>query len=384
MNIIDSAITNQASHAGNQAPSCRPVLSIVIPAYNVAPFVGAALESALRQTLRDLEVIVVDDGSDDGTATVIDNIRRSYADARLHVVRQENAGLSAARNTGIQAAKGEFIGLLDADDVWMSEKGELQVRAMRRDPSIGISFSHSAYITEDGCRTGSLLLAGKSDPSLHDMIRRNHIGNGSTPIIRQDCFRLAGLFRTELRSCEDYEMWCRILSQTSYRAALVPAPLTLYRLRRSSLSFDSETFIRNADRAVASLREAMPHVPKRVLRVGHAEHYRIAAWKAVTSGRRQVAFGLLMRAAVLRPSLFVSDWRAAGTAVAIALPTSLRGNLARLAKAVQQRRHRPGVSRDPLLSPMTTLDAGQSFTPDPRGVLLDSDQTAGDCREVPV
>lgn len=315
----------------------RPILSVVIPAYNVSPYVTEAIASALGQTLRNLEVVVVDDGSTDQTPDILRELQRRRADNRLRVVTQTNAGLAAARNAGILNSIGEFIGFLDADDIWMPEKAELQVRAMLHDPEIGISFSHSAYITEEGHRTGTVLSAENPEPSLHSMIRRNHVGNGSTPVVRRDCFDIAGLFRPELRSCEDYEMWCRILWQTPYRAALVNEPLTLYRLRHSSLSFNSKGFTSNANLAISCLRQAMPNVPDRVFRAGHAEHYRIAAWKAVSSGKRRTASALLAQAAWMRPSLLLRDWRAVCTAVSLLLPSGVLPGLVRFAKKLQGR-----------------------------------------------
>lgn len=315
-----------------------PILSIVIPAYNVAPYIAEAVNSALDQTLRDIEVIVVDDGSTDATPKILDEIRRARGDARLRIIRQPNGGLSAARNTGIRNARGAFIGFLDSDDIWAPEKAELQIDLMRADETIGISFSFSEYLTEDGRRTGSILFAERMQPSLHDMIRRNHVGNGSTPIVRRECFEIAGLFREELRSCEDYEMWCRILWMTPYRAECVPKPLTYYRLRESSLSFNSAKFVENADHAIDCLRSAMINLPPRLLRAAHAEHYRIAAWKAVSSGRHIEALGLLMRAVSLRPLLLFTDWRAMGTAVSIVLPESVRNWLSRKAKERQRAR----------------------------------------------
>ncbi|WP_395698176.1 glycosyltransferase family 2 protein [Methylocella sp.] len=327
------ATTAMAPHAqAADAETPAPVLSIVIPAYNVEAYIEDAVRSALGQTFRDLEVIVVDDGSTDRTPDVLSAID----DPRLRVVRQENGGLSAARNTGIRSARGEFIGLLDGDDIWLRQKAALQLAVMMADPSIGLTFSHSEYLTERGARTGRVLLAGKAHPSLHDMIRRNHLGNGSTVIARRACFDDAGLFMTELRSCEDYEMWRRILWLTSYRAVLTPAPLTLYRLRESSLSFNSRKFVENADLAMAVLRRDMPNVPERVMRAGHAEHYRIAAWKAISCGRHREAFGLMRRALSLRPMFLFADWRALGTAVAIVSPAIVREKLAALAKALQK------------------------------------------------
>ncbi len=318
----------------DDAIDVAPLLTIVIPAYNVAPYVRAAVESALAQTYSDLEVIAVDDGSTDATPTVLESTRRASGDPRLRIVRQQNAGLAGARNTGIFHARGTFIGFLDADDVWLPDKAELQIAMMQGDSSIGLSFSDSEYLTEDGCATGSILQAAKVRPTLHDMIRRNHVGNGSAAIVRRECFDTAGLFRPELRSCEDYEMWCRILDRTTFRAQSIPRPLTLYRVRETSLSFDTMRFVENADQAIACLREEMPGVPERVIRAGHAEHYRIAAWKAISSGRSRDGFTLMARAARLRPLLLLADWRAFGTLVALVVPRDARGWLARKVKAL--------------------------------------------------
>ncbi|WP_431858578.1 glycosyltransferase family 2 protein [Azospirillum sp.] len=299
-----------------------PTLSIVIPAYNVAAYIEQAVTSALDQSVRDCEVIVVDDGSTDATPAVLAALAEARGDTRLRIVRQENGGLSAARNTGIRHARSRYIGFLDGDDAWRPEKAERQLALMEADPRIGISFSHSEYMLEDGTLTGQFLVAEIERPSLRQMIRRNHVGNGSAPIVRRDCFEQAGVFRAELRSCEDYEMWCRILSATSFVAAAVPAPLTLYRLRGSSLCFAFDTFLENADRAVAFLRDTIPRMPDRVFDRGLAEHHRITAWKALTSGQTTASMRYLARAIRLNPWLLVSDRRAVVTLVAIAVRKS--------------------------------------------------------------
>ena len=293
----------------------EPLLSVVIPAYNVAPYVEAAVRSALDQTLGDLEVIVVDDGSTDGTTELLERLDRELRDPRLRIVGRPNGGLAAARNTGIEAARGRFVGFLDGDDLWRPEKAARHLEPMLDDPSIGITFSDSEYLTEDGRPTGRLLTSGSLRPSLWQMIRRNLVGNGSAPVVRRECFARAGLFDETLRSCEDYEMWVRILHATRCRIARIPAPLTLYRVRETSLSASFERFLENGDRAMASLRARMPLVPERVFREGHALHYRIASRKAVSFGHRRLAAGYLRRALALCPWLFLVDPRAAATAL---------------------------------------------------------------------
>jgi glycosyltransferase involved in cell wall biosynthesis len=304
-----------------------PALSIVIPAYNVAPYVRQAVESALDQRFTDIEVIVVDDGSTDGTDAVLADIEQARADPRLRIIRQPNAGLSGARNTGIAAARADLIGFLDGDDAWLPEKAARHVAAMRANPDIGLSFSHSAYMTEAGEPTEQMLLAEKSSPNLHDMIRRNHVGNGSSAVVRRACLVATGPFNTDLRACEDYEMWCRMLNKTSCRAELVPAPLTLYRMRHASLSYDADKFTHQAEAAMLLLRAAMPLVPRRVFDEGQAQHYRIAAWKAATSGASGVSARLLLKALRMQPALLFRDRRLAVNAVWLALPQTVRARL---------------------------------------------------------
>jgi glycosyltransferase involved in cell wall biosynthesis len=311
-----------------------PLVSVIMPAYNVEPYIETALISALDQTYRHLEVIVVNDGSTDGTRAVIDRVARQRQDERLRVIDRANGGLSAARNTGIASARGELLGFLDSDDAWRTDKLELHVRLLVDDTTLGLTFSYSDYMTEAGRLTGTRLRTTRHEPTLHDMLRRNHCGNGSTVVMRRECFELAGTFREDLKSCEDYELWCRVLWATGFKAACVQQPLTIYRLRDSSLSFNFQKFTDNADLAMRYLRQAMPHVPARRFRAGHAEHYRIVAWKAATIGRNREAAVLLARALRLWPWLLLTDFHAAATALLLAVPLRLRGPLVKRAKGL--------------------------------------------------
>lgn len=307
-----------------------PLVSVVIPSYNVEPYIAEAVNSAANQSYRNIEVIVVNDGSTDATGSVVRDLIRRRQDERIRVVDQANAGLSAARNTGIEHASGELIAFLDGDDAWSPRKVERHVAVLQSDQSIGLTGSFSSYMTESGTRTGRVLRGSKLAPTLHDMLRRNHFGNGSTIVVRRQCFERAGTFNTLLKSCEDYEMWCRILWATSYRAVCIPDALTFYRMRGTSLSFNPERFTENADIAMQLLRQAMPSVPRRVFRRGHAEHYRIAAWKALLGGSDAQARDMLKKALTLWPWLAFSDVRPALILAISLVPQWLRQNASTL------------------------------------------------------
>ncbi len=324
-----------------------PLVSVVIPSYNVRQYIEVALLSALQQTYRHLEIIVVNDGSTDDTLALVQSLQATWQDARLRIVDQDNRGLSEARNAGIRAASGSLIAFLDADDAWRLDKIERHVALFAANSRLGLSFSYSEYMTDAGQPTGVLLRTDRHAPGLHDLLARNHCGNGSTVVALKTCFDQAGLFRAELRSCEDYEMWCRILWATSFEAACIPQPLTLYRQRPQSLSFDVAGFTRNADLAMQYLRTDMQNVPARRFDRGHAEHYRIAAWRAATCGNDRGALRLLLRAARLHPPLLFTNARAAAMLLLLLVPLAPRLQLQRLASRFKQRFGRGATTTPP-------------------------------------
>lgn len=304
-------------------PTARPRLSVVIPAYNVEAFVAEAVGSGLAQTLADLEVVVVDDGSTDRTAAVV----AALDDPRLRLVRKPNGGLSSARNAGIRAAKAPFVGLLDADDRWLPDKAARHLELMAADPTIAVTFSDSAYIDDRGRRTGQLLATRQTEPGLLDLVRYNHLGNGSTAVVRRTAFETVGLFDEGLRSAEDQDLWVRILHRGG-RIVRISEVLTEYRIRDGSLSMVPEVFIRGGETLYAKFRRELTDVPHRTLDQGQAGLYRIASRKCLAGGRVEEAWRWLVRAVRLSPGLFLSDRKAIATlalvSVSRVLPARLR------------------------------------------------------------
>jgi glycosyltransferase involved in cell wall biosynthesis len=284
-----------------------PILSVVIPAYNVAKFIAPAIESVLSQSFTDLEAIVVDDGSTDATAAVV----RRISDDRLHLISRPNGGLPAARNTGIRAARGKYIALLDGDDVWMSGYAARHVSALDSDLTLGISYNYLAYIDEEDVFTGQLLISSKKQPTMEDLIARNHILSGNV-VVRRECFEQAGLFDERLRACEDLEMWVRILHRTHYRAQIVTEVLAGYRVRMSSLTMQFEHQVQNA-RMAADIIDEKVGISRQQWRRLVAEAYRIASRKALSNRQTDDARKLLAEAVRLCPWLFLTDLRAVGT-----------------------------------------------------------------------
>jgi glycosyltransferase involved in cell wall biosynthesis len=200
-------------------------VSVVIPAYNSEAFVREAADSALAQTHPPLEVIVVDDGSTDGTSSAVEPL----AD-RISIIRKENAGVAAARNTGIRRTSGRLIAFLDADDVWVPTKLERQVEVHGSDPYVGLSHCGLTEVDQslnslqerrdglEGDRVATRMLFGQG--------RLLH-ASGSTMMVSREAIEAVGDFDVTLPPSEDWELTYRIAR--SFRIGFVPEPLVLYR-----------------------------------------------------------------------------------------------------------------------------------------------------------
>ncbi len=201
-----------------------PRITAVIPAYNAEEFVSAAIKSVLMQSAPIFECIVVDDGSRDGTGSAIG----SFAD-RVRLIRTKNQGVAHARNIGIEAAKGDYIGFLDADDVWLPKKLERQIRKLTLQPDLAMIYSglhlidqHSRFIGEMRPAPGDIAL----ERTL--LLEKPFMtGIGSTGLISRDVFREHGGFNPDLSTSADHELACRIACR--YPVDAVHAPLVLYR-----------------------------------------------------------------------------------------------------------------------------------------------------------
>ena len=194
-----------AAHCGVERSSRSPPVSVVVPCYNQAHFLGEAIESILAQTYQHFEVVVVDDGSTDNTAAVAS----TYKDVRY--VWQPNAGLSAARNTGMYSSNGTFIVFLDADDILLPCALEAGLACFKSHPECGFVYGGHRVIEIDGS------LLWQKVPCLHhdddqylELLRVNHIAMHGTVMYRCDILKAAGGFNLSLAACEDYDVYLRI------------------------------------------------------------------------------------------------------------------------------------------------------------------------------
>jgi len=190
-----------------------PLVTVVTPAYNVAKYIGEAVDSVLRQTYRDFEYLVVDDGSVDNSADIIK--AHVHDDPRFRLVQREHRGLSAARNAGIREAKGEYIAFLDGDDRWHPKFLERQLQLIQSlSPDVGAVFCRSRIVLENG----TLVFFQWQRIGRYDfddfLVNSNPARNGSSLLIRKSCFADVGGFDEGLRYIEDLDMWLRIAANS--------------------------------------------------------------------------------------------------------------------------------------------------------------------------
>ncbi len=179
-------------------------ISVIIPTHNRASILARALDSVLAQTLQPREIIVVDDGSEDDTTTLL---ARDYPACRY--LHQPNRGVSSARNLGIANAKGDWIALLDSDDAWLPEKLALQAKALDENPGLRICHTEEIWI-RNGIRVNPMRKHTKQGGRIFQRCLPLCVISPSSVVLHQSLFAEYGDFDTSLPACEDYDLWLRL------------------------------------------------------------------------------------------------------------------------------------------------------------------------------
>ncbi len=255
-----------------------PTVSVIVPTYNTIGYLPAAIESILNQTFEDFEILLVNDGSTDST----DQWAKKLTDPRIRYIEQENQGLSAARNTGIALAQGQYIALLDADDRWESTKLEKQVAFLNANPNIGMVHSWVTFMDAEGRSTGRIWKTQAEGMALSRLLQRNDVAVLSV-LVRRECFAKIGGFDTTLRSLEDWDMWLRLAVHDSI--GVIREPLAYYRQLPGSMSRNCKvmeaSFKTVIDRHFALAPDSLQFLKGR----SYGSAYQCLAWKAIQSDR---------------------------------------------------------------------------------------------------
>ena len=211
--------------------SKKPLVSIVIPAYNVESYIKNAIESALNQTYKNIEIIVIDDGSTDSLKKALEPYLKSK---KIKYIYQENKGLAGARNTGIKNARGEYIALLDSDDEFLPEKIERQIAYLENHPECDICYCDLWHFYEE--EPGRLLKLNykyySGEDTFPKLLEKNFI-NPLTVVLRRSIIERYGYFDEKYRRSEDWELWLR-LSYQGVQFCVLPEILAKHRLGRTT------------------------------------------------------------------------------------------------------------------------------------------------------
>lgn len=268
-----------------------PYASIVVPAFNVEKTLAETLCSLLAQTISDVEIIIVDDGSTDGTVEIAQSF---MDDARVRLISQRNRGLAGARNTGIAEAGSRFIGFCDADDLWEPNKLEMHVRHLTANPQVGISYSGSAMMDDNSKLINQTQSPRLKSVSAHHILKRNPIGNGSAPVIRKAVFDAIAYrpsfekdrdwyFDETFRQSEDIECWLRIALTTGWVFEGVSGNLTRYRISSGGLSANTDRQLASWENMIRKLRPINPAFFAAHEAAARAYQYRYLARRAIVA-----------------------------------------------------------------------------------------------------
>lgn len=218
-----------------ETPSRKPLISVIIPAFNASEFIGETLDSVFSQTFTDFEVIVINDGSPD--TDELERVLQRFP-AKLHYLKQENQGAAAARNTGLRAARGEFVAFLDADDTWLPVFLEKQLELLKR--------TNADLVFADASLFGDSPLAGRTFMQMHPsrgevtpekLLSVKVTVITSTVLARKAPILAVGLFDESVRRGHDFELWLR-LAKAGFRFDYQRDVLGRHRILDSSLSGD--------------------------------------------------------------------------------------------------------------------------------------------------
>ncbi|GET35682.1 glycosyltransferase family 2 protein [Microseira wollei] len=282
------------------------LVSVIIPAYNAERFIERTLKSVLAQTYHNLEVIVVDDGSQDRTAQIVQSIAQE--DRRVRLLQQPNAGVAAARNLGIQKSRGEFVAPIDADDIWYPQNIEKQVKCIiESDSSVGLVYSWSVDINEDDFLTGGFHASEQKGKVYLPLLCRNFIGNGSAVLIRRTCLEKVGGYNNEQlkdehsHGSEDWELYLRIAE--SYQFGVVPEFLIGYRKTSLSTSYKDASMVKFYELLMQMVRQKHPEIPEQIYHWSGSNFYLYLAYQSFHSSKHSNSLAWLYKSLQLDLSM---------------------------------------------------------------------------------
>jgi glycosyltransferase involved in cell wall biosynthesis len=275
-------------------------VSVIIPTYNRAQYLPQALQSVFEQSLIPFEVIVVDDGSTDCTADLMNAF-----ESRVHYCwHRHNKGVAAARNSGLAAVHGDVVAWLDADDLWEPDFLATVIPLLEADEGLDGIYTGLVRIDADGNLLPHSSQMVVPPSNLYSALVEDCFIQTSTFVARKRCFASAGGFDTRFRICEDYDMFLRLAKV--FTIAGVPAPLVRYRVHGDNTVANADAFCRfrlAVTRKHFGEPEGDPRVWPPLRRRAHGCAFRAAAFKCIQSGQTDRGWDYLEKAVSIWPAL---------------------------------------------------------------------------------
>jgi glycosyltransferase involved in cell wall biosynthesis len=297
----------------------HPRVSVVIPAFESEPRIGRTLRTLLAQTFSDFEAVIVNDGSTDATTRAVRLAMAS--DPRVRLIEQGNAGLAAARNRGIEAARGDLIAFLDDDDLWHRQKLELQVSRLDRMPDAAVVSCFSAVVDLEGRLLGWRLGGRPEGDVYQEMLEWDMVSGGSVAVVRRGPLEEAGGFDHSLAAREDWDLWIRLARRHPFTS--VPRTLVGYTRRPGSLSQSAERMLAHGRAVLAKARAEDPAIGESAHRAFLARDRFGAACFGVVDGNARVAWRYLLSSVTDAPTTILSRLRRWGLLLMLVLATVL-------------------------------------------------------------
>jgi glycosyltransferase involved in cell wall biosynthesis len=298
---------------------------VVIPAFQSETRIGHTLARLRQQTFADFEVVVVNDGSIDRTSAIVR--QAASADARVRLVEQANAGVAAARNRGIEAARGDLLAFLDDDDLWHPEKLALQLGCLDVMPRAAVVSCLSALVDADGRLLGWRLGGLPEGDVYREMLEWDMVSGGSVALVARGPLEEAGGFDASLPDRADWDLWIRLARRHPF--ASVPRTLVGYTRRPGSVSRSYDRMIDHGRRVLAKAREEDPAITDADYRAFLARDLFGAACLCLADEQRDLAWRYVAGALRAGPAMILARPRRWGVMLMLGLSSVLPARLYR-------------------------------------------------------
>lgn len=267
-------------------PLNKVLCSVVIPCYNAEKTIIDTLESVLQQDYLGFDVIVIDDGSTDNTALKVWEFKERLNDAgiKLQLISQKNAGVSVARNRGVQESTSPYIAFLDADDRWVEDKLTHHLQHLEANPKIAISFARCRVVDKEGNATQQVSSLPMNRQELSSVFSENPTTTTSNLVVRRSVFNQLGGFNEAMSFAEDQEFIVRVISQTEFHVTGIDKVLVDYLTNENGLSSELSNMYQGWLKMVAAVRAYEPEFVKQNFKQAEAQYCRYLARRNLRLG----------------------------------------------------------------------------------------------------